>query len=275
MIEILFAFLIGWAFDRAQMGLSATNYNALYNGYGVIDLVNKREIKAPMAYRVLVPWLVGWIETTFKVKKEYRVIVYQNIKMLFVMLAAWSVIHVYGIVICLLTFTILLLTIQFDYWDWPIELAAVVLASGGHFVPALIVALLFALSRETAPITALIYFVATLDILGSLVILMVTLLVMVEVKKTIGDRPLYCKRFMFYDNLKLYKNFFKWKPILYSPITVTAVLTLGSLISVIINPQYWYVLILLVAGWILAKADEPRIFSSIVPFIAIMIGGAI
>jgi len=117
--------------------------------------------------------------------------------------------------------------------------------------------------------------VATLDILGSLVLLMVTLLVMVKVKETIGDRPLYCKRFMFYDNLKLYKNFFKWKPILYSPITVTAVLTLGSLISVIINPQYWYVLILLVAGWILAKADEPRIFSSIVPFIAILIGGAI
>lgn len=275
MIEILFAFLIGWAFDRVQMGISAPNYGAQFNGYGVIDLVNKREIKAPMAYRVLVPWLVGWIEKTFKLDKQYRVIVYQYIKMIFVMLAAWSVIHVYGIIVCLLTFTLLLLTIQFDYWDWPIELAAVVLASGGHFVPALIVAFLFALSRETAPITAFIYFVVTLDILGALVMLMVTLWVMVEVKEYIGDRPLYCKRFMFKDNLKLFKTFFKWKPILYSPITVTAAITLGSLISIIINPQYWYVLILLVAGWILAKADEPRIFSSIVPFIAILIGGAI
>lgn len=275
MIEILFAILIGWAFDRVQMQISYVNYGSVYNGYGAIDLTVKRTIKAPMAYRLLVPILVTWIERTFKIQEKYRVFLYQNIKVFFVILAAYSIIHVYGILIALIAFTILLATIQYDYWDWPIELAAVVFASGGQFVPALIIGILFAFSRETAPITGFIYWVATGDLAGGMIISGLIVLLMLAVRIFIGKRELYCKRVMWKDNLKLLQNYFKWKPFAYSQLFITTILTAGSLMSVIVNPQYWYSLIFIVAGWILAKADEPRVFSAVVPFISVMIGGCL
>src|SRR5690606_16529529 len=141
--ELLFALLIGLCFDRAQMGISLANYDSLFNGFGAIDLTVKKNIKAPMAYRVLVPFLVIWIEKILKTDVKYRMFIYQAIKAFFVVLAAWSVIHVFGIMVALITFIILLATVQYDYWDWPIELAAVVLAAGGLFVPALLVGILF------------------------------------------------------------------------------------------------------------------------------------
>ena len=275
MIEILFAILIGWTFDRAQMMISASNYSTVFNGFGAIDLTVKKQIKAPMAYRVLVPFLVSWIEQTFKVDAKYRVFIYQNLKAFFVILAAYSVIHVFGIVTALITFLILLLTIQFDYWDWPIELAAVVFASGGHFVPALLLGILFAFSRETAPITGFIYWIASGDLAGGIIISGFTVLLMLGVRIFVGKRELYCKRVMWKDNLILFKNFLKWKPFAYSPLFVTSAITAGTLISVIVNPHHWYSLIFIIAGWILAKADEPRVFSAVVPFISLMIGGSL
>lgn len=273
-IEILFAILIGICFDRVQMMISAFNYSAEYNGFGVVDMVNKRKIKAPMAYRVLVPWLMAFIESkVFIVQPDKRVFIYQAIKASFVVLAAWSIIHTYGLMAALFTFLILLLTIQFDYWDWPLEMAAIVLASAGLFIPALIVGVFFALSRETAPLTALVYFAATLDLVGSLYIFAVIILTQNLVRLYVGKKSLYCDRIMIKTNIKLYKNFFKWKPFFYSPLTITALLALAAIVSVIINPQHWYILILVASGLTLAKADEPRVLSGVIPFIAILLSG--
>lgn len=275
MIELLFALLIGITFDRVQFVISYWNYGTVYNGFGAIDLTARKELKAPMAYRVLVPHLVLWIEKILKTDLKYRIFIYQNLKAFFVVLAAYSVIHVFGIIPAFITFSLLLLTIHFDYWDWPIELAAVVFAAGGLFVPALLLAILFAFSRETAPITGFIYWIASGDLAGGIVISGVALLLMVGVRIFVGKKELYCKRVMWKENLKQFEKFWKWKPFAYSALFVTSMLTLGSLISVVVNPQYWYSIIFIIAGWILGKVDEPRIFSAVIPFIAVMIGGAI
>lgn len=273
--ELLFALLIGLCFDRAQMGISLANYDSLANGFGVIDMTVRKKIKAPMAYRILVPYLVTWTEKLLKTDPEYRMFIYQAFKAFFVVLAAWSVIHVFGIMAALITFIILLATVQYDYWDWSIELTAVVLAAGGLFIPALLVGILFAFSRETSLITGIIYLVATGDWYGALIITAIIGMILFSVRKFIGKRELYCDRFMWKYNLGLYKNFFKWKPFLYSPLFVSSAITIGTVLSVLIMPKYFPVLILLLAGWILAKADEPRIFSACIPFIAILIGGSL
>lgn len=271
-IEILMAILIGLCFDRAQMGISLANYDALFNGFGAIDLTVKKNIKAPMAYRVLVPFLVVWVERLLKTKPEYRMFIYQAFKAFFVVLAVWSVIHVFGLLVALITFIILLATIQYDYWDWPIELAAVVLAAGGMFVPALLVGILFAFSRETSLITGFVYLAATGDWIGALIITAIIGVILFGIRWFIGKRELYCERFMWKYNLSLFKNFFKWKPFLYSPLFVSSAITIGTVLSVLVMPKYFPALILLLAGWILAKADEPRIFSACIPFIAVLIG---
>lgn len=273
--EILFALLIGLSFDRAQMAISIANYDSLFNGFGSIDLTVKREIKAPMAYRILVPYLVTWIEKLFKTKPEYRLFIYQAIKASLVVFAVWTVVHVFGLFVAFITFSILLLTIQYDYWDWSIELAAIVLAAGGYFIPALLIGILFAFSRETSLITGFVYLVSTGDWYRALIITAIIGVILFSIRKFIGKRELYCERFMWKYNLGLFKNFFKWKPFLYSPLFVSAAITIGTVLAVMINPEYWYILIMLLAGWILAKADEPRIFSACIPFIAILIGASL
>ena len=273
--EILVAILVGLCFDRAQMQISATNYGALFNGFGVIELTTKRNIKAPMAYRVLVPFLVTWVVQIFHIQEKYKVFVYQAIKAFFVIVAAWSVIYVFGYFAMFLTFSVLLMTIHYDYWDWPIELAAVVLAIGGHLYLALLLGTLFALSRETAVVTGIFYLAATWDWLGAILISIVVVLVLYFVRQYVGKRELYCKRVMWKYNIRLFKDFWKWKPFLYSPLFVSVFITIGTVLSILIRPVFWPVSILLVAGWVLAKADEPRIFSACIPFIAVLIGGAI
>ena len=273
--ELLFALLIGLCFDRAQMGISLANYDALSNGFGTIDMTVRKKIKAPMAYRILVPYMVTWTEKLLKTDPEYRIFIYQAFKSFFVMLAAWSVIHVFGIMVTLITFIILLLTVHYDYWDWPIELAAIVLAAGGLFIPALIVGILFAFSRETSLITGFVYLVSTGDWTGAIIITAIIGVILFCVRFFIGKRELYCDRFMWKYNLGLFKNFFKWKPFLYSPLFVSAAITIGTIVSVAFMPQYWFILPMLVAGWVLAKADEPRVFSACVPFIAVIIGGSL
>ena len=274
-VELFIAVIIGICFDRAQMIISAFNYESLYNGFGAVELTVKRNIKAPMAYRVLVPYLVVWIEKLFKTSERMRVIIYQHIKTLLVIFAAWAVIHSFGYLVAGITFIILVATIQFDYWDWPIELAAISLAAGGFFIPALFAGILFALTRETAPITGVIYLAMTGDWIGAIIITSVIGLIMLTVRLYVGKRELYCKRVMLKENYASLKDFFKYKPIYFSPIFVTSAIVIGTVVSVIVNPQYWYSLVLLGAGLVLAKADEPRIFSAIIPFIAVAIGGLI
>jgi len=275
-MNILLAILVGWTFNKVQFMISVYNYGVLYNGFGVIDMVNKKKIQAPMAYRVLVPWLVGLIEKLFKIKPEDRIVVYETIKMILVMFAFWSIAHVFGITIMLLSVALLLATIEYDYWDWPVELAAIVLAIGGCFWVLIPVIVLHALSRETAPIVPLAYYLAT-GIIGNSIILMVLAVgTMMFVRILIGKRDLYCERFMHKKNWELLKNFGKWKPIYLSRIFVSIVLTLLTILAIIVSPKIGMIPgALLVAGWLLAKVDEPRVFSACIPFIALMIGGGL
>ena len=273
--KIIIAVIVGLCFDRAQMQISGPNYGSLYNGYGAIELTAKKAIKAPMAYRVLVPFLVTWIVKAFKIIPKYHVFVYQAIKAFFVVVAAFSVVQVFGYTAMFLTFSILLLTIQYDYWDWPIELAAVVFAAGGLYLPTIILAILFSMSRETSIVIGPIFYASTGNLSFSMGLLVLTISTILAVRLIVGKQELYCKRYMWNYNIGLFKNFFKWKPFLYSPLFVSAAITIGTVLTILIKPQFWFISILLVAGWILAKADEPRIFSSCVPFIAVLIGGVI
>lgn len=275
MQAVLISLLIAWCFERAQAMISAPNYSSLYNGFGAIDLTVARETKAPMAYRVLVPFLVIGIERLFHIPENRRINVYETIKIALQAFAFWAVWQAWGLPAALLTFLLLLLTIMFDYWDWAVELAGVALAMSGNLVLTLPAAILASLSRETALLVPVAYFLKTGDWKGTLATAAATVLTLTAVRLLVGRRPLYCDRWMIRYNLGLFKNFFKWQPIYFGDVFISLIITSACLPLLIFRPAGWPIpWVILAAGWSMAKADEARVFVVCLPWIAAaLVGG--
>jgi hypothetical protein len=284
-MAIIVSLVTAWAFERAHMIISAPNYGALWNGFGAIDLTVQRNIKAPAAYRVLMPFLVVGIEKLFHTPPVRRIDIYQTLKILMETLAFWAIWQVWGLPVMLLTGILLLLTIRFDYWSWGIELAGIALAMTGNLSLAIPGAILFGLSRETAVLSGVAFYAVTGNLGQAFVVESAAVLALVLVRLWVGKRPLYCDRFMIHISLKpfkisgpnvdMWKPFFKYQPIYHSDVFIAAVISLLTLFAVLQRPTGWIIpLVMLGAGWTITRADETRVFTACLPWIAaMMIGG--
>lgn len=275
-MNFVLALFVGWCVERAQMIMGADNYASVYNGFGTIEMVNRRTTKAPMAYRVLVPWMIALIERITKsfertskcYASEKRIVTYQTIKVLFNTCALWMVGKVWGLDVMLLVAVLLLLTFKFDYWDWAVELFAVAAGLSGNFGLAYIGAITAGLSRETAILGPLAYYLVTGDIISSVVLGMGALGMMGVVRYAVGKRPLYCQRFMFRENWKELKNLYKWVPVFHGEVLISVVVSVLALLAMVQFPPGWPIIpIVLVSGWMMGKADETRIFILTFPWI--------
>jgi hypothetical protein len=271
---ILLSLLFAWCFERVHMIVAAPNYGSLYNGFGAIDLTARRETQAPMAYRVLVPWLIRLLER-LGLPQTRRLDAYQTLKILLEALAFWAIWRAWSLPVALASFLLLLVTIKFDYWDWAAELSGLALAMTGDLSLALPGAMLAGLSRETALLVPAAYLLRTGDLGGGACVLLAALLPLIFVRVYVGRRKLYCARWQLPYNLSLFRAFFKWQPLYHSEICIALVLSALSLTAIIHLPPAWPVpLAVLVAGWTLAKSDETRVFSAALPWLAAyLIGG--
>lgn len=271
-LELLLAVMAGWAIERALMIISARNMSSPYNGYGCIDLVNRKDVKAPMAYRVLVPWLFRLFPGADRGTLYVGAKTVLNAAAIFLVAQAWSW------EVALLVAVLVVPTFEFDYWDWAVELAGVAAVMTGNLTLAVVFTVLWALSRETVLIAPVMWFVVFGDVTGTAAVLAAAVAPFLAVRAYVGRRELYCSRFMVRQNLADLKPFFKWKPLFMSPI-FTSVLITGLCLSVVVfQPVGWiFPLVFLGAGWVLARATEPRVFTACLPWIAVtflnLIGG--
>ncbi len=275
MDRLILALLVGWAFERAHMIITAGNYSSIFNGFGAIDMIWKREAKAPMAYRVLLPWLVMVLEHL----GMRRIAAYQGLKIILNSLAFWSVALVFGQPAALLTAVFLLLTIKYDYWDWAPELIGVCLALTGRIELAIPGAILAALSKETALICPVAFFLVGGSDPQTFALTGITALVLTAVRAYVGKRELYCSRIQIRYNLGLFlhflhPDFWLWGQWFHQDIFIACTITLAGLAAAWSHGVVGLVpLAFLVAGWTLAKADETRVFSPVIPFISFMLIG--
>lgn len=264
-------FILAWALERAQLLLCAHNMGALFNGFGAIEQTNRRTALAPMAYRVLVPWLIGILE---KISTRIsRLHYYEGIRIALNMLALWSVKMAFGWEATMVMAILLLPTFKFDYWDWAIEVSSISLAMTGNLALAIPGAILHGLSRETVILAPIAYLLKTGDIVGAAILAAAGLVPLVAVRMYVGKRNLYCKRWMIRENIALVKEFYKWTPIFFSDIMVSLVITALVIAGALVQHNItWLIpLIIMGAGWTMAKADEPRVFSAALPWVAMFI----
>lgn len=269
-MPIIVWFLIAWLIDRAQLKLSEHSYGNRYCGIGTVDGVLARNIQAPMAYRVLVPWIIGVVERLFPwTRKHELTVLYEPLKIAAMTYALWAASLAIGTPAALLLAALLPATFLFDYWDWAIELGGIALALTGRPELALVGAILLGLSRETAPLIAVTYVMVTGDIGRGLQILGVSLAVLLIVRLAVGKRGLYCSRWMIAQNWHDLRALVQNVPIYMGEMSITIVLTTLTVLVIVMGAPAWPVpLIVLVSGWTMARAPETRVFTTCLLWVA-------
>lgn len=271
-MNILMCLFLGWVLDRIQMHVTFVNYDSVFNGFGAIESVQRKDAKAPMAYRVILPWGI-WLVEKLGVPDKQRVTVYETFKVLSIALALGAVWNALGFEAMVLTCVFIPLTYLYDYWDWPIEMMAVYFAMSGNVWLGLAGCVLLAMSKETAPIVPLVYLFATWDWMGTGALMLVTLGVMAGIRLIVGKRALYCERWQLIYNLKMMSTLFRWKPVFFGSPVLALIVTGLALLGALSRAEGLPLLGLILAGWVLAKADETRVFAACLPLAAAFLMG--
>jgi hypothetical protein len=268
-MPFLFCLFLAYLLDRAQIKMCAGNYGSQFNGLGCVDNVNRRVALAPMAYRVLVPWLIWLAERIVPSLRSRRLdVLYEPLKVLLLAVALWATQAALGTMAMLALAAMLPATFTFEYWDWEVELAGLALALTGNLELSLIGGGLAALSRpETAPLVALVYGLRTGDVSGTAAVGAVVTLLALAVRLWVGRRRLYCSFWMWRRNIAELCALAKWHPWYLSNLAVTVAVTAFTLAAVVYAIAggwagwTWLVpLAFLGAGWLAGVAAETRIF---------------
>ncbi len=243
MIYILTAMLAYLEYRAAPI------YNGKWCGFGAM-LQRSEQQPAPMAYRVLALPFV----------KSFKM--YILFKGLCIYFALLSVQNALGDTAMIITAALLPLTFWYDYWDWGVEMAGLYFAISGDFYAAVIFAVLWGMSRETAPLGGVAYTLATGDIIGGAIITASAMLTLYTVRRVVGKRPLYCDRIMMRVNSKLLTslNSRAWASFALIILICVAAISSGKLFALVPLVLVW-------AGVIMGKLDETRLFASALPLL--------
>lgn len=246
--------LLDWRVTRRNMG-------APYNGYGALGGTLWRVNASPMRGRVLMAWLVGWLP------EPARVVAYLVAKWGL----CWGVLAVYaslaGPVACLVLAGLIACTLTFDYWDGYAELLGICLCLTGRPGAAVVGSVVWGLSRETvllAPVLAWPW---------GLVGVLVRGLTMVWQ----GAAPLYCERWTLRalnvpDVKAMWRRLDDHMLMSLLWTVATPIVMLGSLPEPFARTA-WAPAVWIVAGWLLARARETRVFLPAALWLAAGIGG--
>jgi len=239
--------------------------HSAYNGYGAITGALRKDGAAPMRYRVLVPWLIkAWYKLT---RIEVRVWHYRILKGLLAWAAFSMTDMVFGPVVMLVMAVLVASTVEFDYWDLYAELLGITAVLSGDPALTAIGSLVWGLSRETAGLAPFI----SLSFGGPWPWALAAPLALVLVRVVQGRARLYCERWTFLT-YNLYLD-----PGLFYSVLVSAGIVWGALsfrrLPHAMAMTAWAPIVLVGAGWLMARARETRIFLPACLWLAVLIGG--
>lgn len=272
--------LLAWLLDRAQLKLGLSTYGGEYSGIGCIDSVLARTAPAPMAHRVLVPWIVGIAERLFPKLKPYRLpALYEPLKIALLGLVLWATARALGTKAALVVAAALPATFLFDYWDWAGETAGLALALSGNWSLAMAGGVLAVLSRpETAGLVPIVYWLQTgeLGIRPAAIAIMQAMLLTAVLLWAGARKPLYCSRLMWRQNWRELRGIGRNRPVYMGEMAMSLLVTVLTIVTVLSGKAgaTWPApLAILAAGWVFARASETRVFASCLLWVSLMFVG--
>lgn len=296
-VQIAFYLFLSWVLITLERKAALTNYGSWCNGLGAIGSAlaatrNPRgpgddHMKAPMVYRVLVPWIVALIEKVVNHKDDdrfdvKRLRIYLWVKQGLMFAAMFAADYFFGPAIALFMALFWVATFQFDYWDIYGEALGFILVLGGATlmveVPWMVgvvilgVAILV-MSRETAWLAPLmvggLWLINGWEMaLGAFVIqLAVVALLQFMLRRVQGKRPRYWHRIVIGQNLdytetwavpeRRYYLVLGWLSILFSVLCLIHPEALPSPF----RETFFMPAVIAAVGFVGGFVHEPRIFA--------------
>ncbi len=258
--EIIGLLFVSISMIRAQVAIASFNYGSSFNGIGAVPKILLKTSVSPTLYRVLMGYILKFIPV------PYWNVAYESV----MVLGLWAVLlttsYFYGVLAAVILASLLGLTYKFDYWCWIPELGAAVAATSGNLWFTIPWTILLGLSKETVHIVPIIFLCYGGSIYYSLLLLLLSTALYFSVRKIQGFRAIYCERFPLDRNGKDLQDWFKVKfknLFLRSEMTSTVIITASCILSCchLGFPKCIPWLLILAAGWILAVAEETRVFT--------------
>lgn len=225
MTDTMMVIMLSMVLIYLDFRLTKTNYGAVFNGIGAIPYVLSGQSRAPMQYRVLVPWtcsIFGVGDQKLKYLKQYVYLRWLSI--LFAVSMSYFYYHsVVGVLWLVLFFVAASL---YDYTDVYIEIGllalALVLLAGGYWWALIPITAVAALNRETAiVIPTLAFFDSSLAGIASLCGFAVGYLIP---RIVYGAKDRYCSFWMVRANIAEAIQHYKSRPFPYVEYTLSVLL---------------------------------------------------
>lgn len=239
------------ALSILEFRASRSNIGAGWNGYGAIKRTCAKSSHAPMRYRALVPWMIGWLPC------KMQVWAYLAVKALLLLTTLALAEYVLGAALPLAI--LLACTYEFDYWDNYAELIGILCCLSGNHLLIALGSIMWGLSRETAILSLPLAWATSGTLWGGLGIVAVGVVRLIQ-----GKAKLYCPRWTWrvynWPDLQVCWSRQDWA-IYWSAIWSVAVLvSMWFLPPGVLRATAWAVPVLLIAGWAMGRARETRIF---------------
>lgn len=264
-VHIFAWMIVAFLLERVLLVVARDNYGAPWNGAGAITGVIHRSTKAPMLYRVLVPWL------TWGLRKAGMPLLtaYELVKIALTGFALWSVELAWGPGVALAVAAILPATFMYDYWDWAGELLGLSLCLSGDFWLALVGVWVWGLSRDTVLVGGLAYFLVTGDWLGGIGLTAAGVIMFAALRIIQGRQPSYCKTIWIKDNWQIIKDLYRLeRPYWMGSVVISLLVCLLALAAAWSTGWIGIMVpVLIAAGFVFGKINETRIFTAIVPWV--------
>lgn len=168
--------ILAWMLDHIQYKISESNYGSEFNGYGAISGVIRGMSYAPMQYRVLIPWLYWPF-------RRWHTVSYEILKIAFMTLSLWffwyycNTLWGQGYMGMFIYALLLLPQFQFDYVEQYVEVTIWIMfilsIHTGNFWISIVAVFVGGLARETTIFLPLLYFLATMRVWPSLILMIV------------------------------------------------------------------------------------------------------
>lgn len=261
--------IVALAIERASLLITAHSYTSRYQaGYGSLATTANREALAPVAYRVLLPWLIMGIEAVFPQLRKHRLpALYEPLRIILIALALTVCEMAIGRTGALIVAVCLPATFLFDFWDWTVELLCLSAALTGNMTLTIMCAGLLGLARPmTTPLVGLTYGLVTHDPIGTALAVVAGYLMITAVRVYVGKREMDYPWKMWRINLQDILNLFCNRPFYLSEIFMSLGLTAWMLVTVLMGNAgaAWPVPVALTAAqWIMPRAAETRSMSAV------------
>lgn len=243
-----------------------------WNGYNTIQGTLDKNIDAPMVYRVLLPIIVTGLRRVMDAQNAY-----ETARALLLWLALVCVNMVWGWQVAVLWLVFVMSAQIYDTWCYTGEVIGISLALSGDPALAVIGVVAHGMSRETVLINGFVYWLATGDALGGILLSGAAAAVFHGVRLVQGRHPLYCDRFQLRANWELLtfqrqsiRNQFE-PGLMYAPYLNLIVIALALMGAWLSGPIGWAVPAIVATTVTMGKINEYRLQIAVMPWAAIAV----